>query len=329
MEDIKTLRTSPTVTSYKPKKKGFIHEVIKHKVLFIMMLPALVVLFFNNYLPMAGVLIAFKNFKYYGNNIFENFLKSKWVGFDNFKFFTSTPDAFTITRNTLAYNAIFIVVGLVVAVFFAIILNELRGSKVSKFYQSTMFLPYFMSWIVVSYLAFAFLSEESGLLDRSILPALGINPISWYGETKWWPFILVFVNLWKYTGYNCVIYIAAIAGIDTEYYEAAQVDGATKWQQIKSITIPLLTPLMTIMTLLAIGRIFYADFGLFFNVPRNAGVLWDVTNVIDTYVYNTLMNMGDIGMSSAAGLYQSFIGFILVLTSNLIVKKVDPEKALF
>lgn len=313
-------------------KHGFLYELKKNKVLFIMMLPALVVLFINNYLPMAGVLIAFKNFKYHGRNLFENFAKSEWVGLENFEFFTSTPDAFIITRNTLLYNLAFIVLGLIISVFFAIILNEIRGKFISKFYQASMFLPYFMSWIVVSYLVFALLSEEQGFVNKSLLPALGFSADSlpaWYGDSSKWPFILTIVNLWKFTGYNCVVYVAAIAGIDQEFYEAATVDGASRFYQIRKITIPLLTPLMVILTLLAVGRVFYSDFGLFFSVTRNVGALYDTTLVIDTYVYNALRNMNDVGMASAAGLYQSFCGFILVLTSNLIVRKIDPEKALF
>lgn len=305
----------------KKNKSGFLKEVSKNKVLFIMMLPALIVLFLNNYLPMAGVLIAFKNFKYFGRNFFENFLKSDWVGLENFEFFTSTPDAFMITRNTLAYNLAFIVIGLVIAVFFAVILNEIKNKYLSKFYQASMFLPYFMSWIVVSYLVFALLSEEQGFINKSLLPALGLQEISWYGDAAKWPIIITIVNMWKFTGYNCVVYVAAIAGIDQEFYEAATVDGATKFQQIRKITLPLLAPLMVILTLLAVGRVFYSDFGLFFSVTRNVGALYDTTLVIDTFVYNALRNMNDVGMASAAGLYQSLCGFILVLTSNLIVRK--------
>ncbi|HEY5583053.1 MAG TPA: ABC transporter permease subunit [Ruminiclostridium sp.] len=314
------------------KKSGFLKEVSKNRVLFIMMLPALVVLFLNNYLPMAGILIAFKNFKFFGRNFFENFYKSDWVGLQNFEFFTSTPDAFMVTRNTLAYNLAFIVIGLVVAVFFAVILNEVRNKYLSKFYQASMFLPYFMSWIVVSYLVFALLSEEQGFVNKNLLPAFGISIDSlpaWYGDPAKWPVILTAVNMWKFTGYNCVVYVAAIAGIDQEYYEAATVDGATKFQQIRNITLPLLTPLMIILTLLAVGRVFYSDFGLFFSVTRNVGALYDTTLVIDTFVYNALRNMNDVGMASAAGLYQSLCGFVLVLTSNLIVRKIDPDKALF
>ncbi len=313
-------------------KHGFLYELKKNKVLFIMMLPALAVILVNNYLPMAGVLIAFKNFKYFGRNFFENFFKSKWVGLENFEFFTATPDAFTITRNTLLYNLAFIIIGLVISVFFAIILNEIKGKYTSKFYQASMFLPYFMSWIVVSYLVFALLSEEQGFVNKSLLPMLGVSPDSlpsWYGDPGKWPIILTLVNTWKFTGYNCVVYVAAIAGIDQEYYEAATVDGASRFYQIRKITIPLLTPLMIILTLLAVGRVFYSDFGLFFSVTRNVGSLFDTIGVIDTYVYNALRNLNDVGMASAAGLYQSLCGFILVLSSNLIVRKIDPDKALF
>jgi putative aldouronate transport system permease protein len=314
----------------KPKRKhGFLWELGKNKVLFLMTLPALVILFVNNYLPMAGVLLAFKNFKYFGSNLIENFIKSKWVGFENFQYFTSTPDAFTITRNTLGYNLAFIVLGLIIPVFFALALNEVKNVYASKFYQASMFLPYFMSWIVVSYLVFALLSEQTGFVDKSLLPSLGMGEVSWYADAGKWPFILTIVNMWKFNGYNCVVYVAAIAGIDQEFYEAATVDGATRFQQIRKITIPLLTPLMIVLTLLAVGRVFYSDFGLFFSVTRNVGAIRDTTATIDTFVYNALRDLNDVGMSSAAGLYQAVMGFILVMVSNLIVKKIDPEKSLF
>ena len=311
------------------KKKSFLGDIVKNKVLYIMMLPLLVILFFNNYLPMAGVLLAFKDYQYHGSSVFENFMLSDWVGLRNFEFFTQTPDAFTITRNTLAYNFAFIFLGLIVSVFVAILVNEIKNKFFSKFYQASMLLPYFMSWIVVSYIVFALFGEESGFINKTLLPALGMESKGWYSETSYWPFILTFVNIWKLTGYNAVIYIAAIAGIDQEYYEAAIVDGASKWQQIRSITIPLLKTLMIILTLLAVGRVFYSDFGLFFQVPRNTGALFDTTATIDTYVYNALLQLRDVGMASASGLYQSFCGFILVMVSNLIVRKIDPEQALF
>ncbi len=311
------------------KKTGFLRDIVKNKVLYIMMLPLLVVIFFNNYLPMAGVLIAFKDYQYHGNSFIENFFQSKWVGLRNFEFFTATPDAFTMTRNTLGYNVAFIFLGLVVSVFFAILINEIKNKFLSKFYQASMLLPYFMSWIVVSYIVFAIFGEEKGIVNKTILPALGLNEVGWYAEPNKWPVILTVVNLWKLTGYNTVIYIAAIAGIDQEFYEAAIVDGASKWQQIKSITIPLLKTLMIILTLLAVGKVFYSDFGLFFQVPRNTGALYDTTMTIDTYVYNALRTLNDVGMASASGLYQSVCGFVLVMISNLIVRKIDPEQALF
>jgi putative aldouronate transport system permease protein len=289
-----------------------------------MLIPGSIALFVFSYIPMLGIIIAFKDVNYS-----KGILGSDWIGWKNFQFLFKTPDAWTITRNTVLYNLAFIVLGTILSVSVAIALDRLRARKVGRFYQAIMFLPYFFSWIVVSTLVFSFLSVDMGLLNRSVMPALGLQPVNWYTEVKLWPFILVFVNLWRYTGYNSVIYLASIAGIDPTYHEAAAIDGATTWQQIRHITIPLLMPVVIILTLLAVGRIFFGDFGLFYQVPLNMGPLFKATNVIDTYVYRTLVNMGDIGMSAAAGLYQSVVGFILVLVSNLIVRKIDPDKSLF
>ncbi|ADQ07773.1 binding-protein-dependent transport systems inner membrane component [Caldicellulosiruptor hydrothermalis 108] len=305
-------------------RSGFLRELNKNFPLFLMALPGVVLLIAFSYLPLFGLIIAFKDVHYD-----LGILKSPWVGLKNFEFLFKTPDAFIITRNTLLYNFAFIVFGNLAAIATAISLSEMRARFMAKFYQSVMFLPYFLSWVVVAYMAFAFLSIDLGILNTMILPKLGLQPIAWYFETKPWPVILILANLWKYTGYNAVIYLAAITGIDPEYYEAALIDGASKWQQIRHITIPLLSPLVVVLVLLGIGRIFYADFGLFYQLPMNSGALFDVTNVIDTYVYRTLMGMNDIGMASAASFYQSIMGFILVLTSNLIVRRLDPEKALF
>ena len=181
----------------------------------------------------------------------------------------------------------------------------------------------------VSYLAYSFFSIESGFINKVVITSLGLDPIKWYFEPKYWPFILTFFQLWKYTGYNIVVYLAAISGIDSEYYEAAEIDGATKWNQIWSITVPLLKPLMIIMTLLAVGRIFNADFGLFYNVPRNSGQLYSVTDVIDTYVYRALRNTNNISMAAAAGTYQAIVGCVTVFTANYVVRKIDSDKALF
>jgi putative aldouronate transport system permease protein len=304
-------------------------SVIRNKALYTMLLPGLILLIINNYVPMFGAVIAFKDYRYNGHGFISSLIDSKWIGFNNFKFFWNTPDAFAITRNTLAYNLFFIFLTLVCAVLVAIALNEIRSGKLAKFYQSAMFLPNFMSWVIVSYLVYAFLNADAGVLNRSILAPLGIDPIQWYGEAKYWPFILPIVHVWKNLGYNSIIYLAGITGLDSEYYEAAKIDGASRFQQVTKITIPLLTPLIITMTLLQIGRVFYADFGLFFQVTQNAGALYPTTLVIDTYVYNALKNMGDLGLSSAVGLYQSTIGFALVLISNLVVRKIEKERALF
>jgi len=299
-------------------------QFARYKSLWLMALPGILYLLLNNYLPMLGTAIAFKNINYS-----IGIWRSEWVGFKNFEYLFNSSDAYVITRNTILYNAVFIVMTLVVSVTLAILLNEVRRKAWSRFYQSAMLLPYFLSSVIVAYLVFSMLSLEYGFVNKIILPWLGMEPISWYFEPKYWPYILVLVNTWKSIGYSSVIYVAAIAGIDQEYYEAATIDGANKWQQAKSITLPLLKPVITTLVLLAIGRIFYADFGLFYQVPMNSGVLQPVTNVIDTYVYRGLLQFGDLGMTSAAGLYQSAVGFVLVMVSNLIVRKFNRDQALF
>ncbi|WP_449621794.1 ABC transporter permease [Robertmurraya sp. Marseille-Q9965] len=293
-----------------------------------MVLPGTLWFLLFSYLPMFGTVIAFKNFRYDPNGFFASIKNSEWVGFENFKFLFNTNDAWVITRNTVLYNLVFIVLGLVLAVFVAIVLSELANRRLTKIYQTGMLFPHFLSWVVVSYFVFTFLSVDRGLLNN-MLGWFGIDSISWYNEPKFWPAIIILTSIWKGVGYGSIVYLAAIVGIDRNYYEAAMIDGASKWQQIKNITIPLITPLMVILTILNIGRIFSADFGLFYQVPRDSGPLYSVTNVIDTYVYRGLTTMGDISMSTAAGLYQSFVGFILVLLTNYLVQKIDKEYALF
>ncbi|UUZ86414.1 ABC transporter permease subunit [Paenibacillus sp. P26] len=305
-----SIRTRKTINKYLP--------------LFLMMIPGIVYLIINNYLPMFGIVIAFKNV-----NFAKGIWGSDWVGLKNFEYLFKTTDAYIITRNTILYNAAFIIINLIVAVGVAILLNEIKNKLLSRFYQSVILLPYLISTVIVSYLVFAMLSMDNGFMNKTVLPMLGMERISWYNEPGVWPYILTFIHTWKGAGYLCIVYLAAIIGIDQEYYEAATLDGASKWQQIRKITIPLITPVIIMMTLLAIGRIFYSDFGLFYQVPMDSGALYDTTNVIDTYVYRGLMQLGDIGMSSAAGLYQSLVGFILVLVSNFIVRKINRENALF
>ena len=290
---------------------------------YLMLLRGFLYVLINNYIPMCGVIMAFKDL-----NFTKGILKSDWVGLSNFEYLFRTPDAFRITRNTLGYNCAFIVVNLAAAVAIAIILSEIRNKRCVKVYQTLILLPYLISMVIVSYLSYAFLSGQTGFIN-GFLKGLGMEPIAFYSEPKYWPFILIFVNCWKGAGYSSIIYLASILGIDQELYEAASIDGASRWKEIRHITLPLLKPTMITLTLMSIGRIFYSDFGLFYQVPMNSGALIDATNTIDTYVYRGLINMGDVSMSSAACVYQSLVGFLLVMTANYITKKYSRENALF
>ena len=292
--------------------------------LYIMAFPGLLYLLINNYLPMIGLFVAFKNVNYA-----VGLFKSEWIGFKNFEFLFKSNSAFIITRNTILYNLAFIVILTTVSVLFAILLNEVKNKVVLSVYQSLILLPYLISMIIVSYLAFAFLSNETGFINNTLLPKLGMEKIMWYTEPKYWPYILTFINTWKNFGFTCVIYLASIVGIDMQLYEAAKLDGASKLQQIFHITIPLIKPTIIVMVLLAIGKIFYSDFGLFYQIPLNSGPLIDVTNTIDTYVSRGLRENSNIGMSAAAGLYQSVVGFVLVLGANLLVKHFSEGNELF
>jgi putative aldouronate transport system permease protein len=305
-------------------KFSLLKNMRKFWMFYMMMLPGIVLLIVNNYIPMLGIIIAFKTVNYT-----DGILHSPWSGLTNFEFLFKTSDAWIITRNTLLYNSLFIVLNMTIPLAFALMLNEMKNLFVAKIHQTLMFLPYFLSMIVISYLVFGFMSDEHGYLNGTLLPNLGMEPVRWYFTKEIWPYVLTLVNTWKGMGYFTVIYMAAIIGIDDEYYEAATIDGASKWQQMKSITIPLIMPIIMIMMLLQIGRIFNADFGLFFQVPRESGVLFPVTNVIDTYVYRTFLTVGDIGLSSAAGLLQSVVGFTLVFFSNWVVRRFNSDNALF
>lgn len=273
---------------------------------------------------MFGTIIAFKHINYQ-----KGILGSDWVGLKNFEFLFKTNDAVVITRNTLLYNLAFIVINTVIGIILAIFICDIANNKLKKLYQSAVLLPYLMSIVIVSYIVFAFLSTENGMINNSLLMTVGKEPISWYSEPRYWPVILTIVNIWKGIGYGCLIYISAINGIPKDYYEAANLDGAGKWKQIQCITLPALVPSIITLTLLSIGRIFYSDFGLFYQVPLDSGSLYSTTNVIDTYVYRALIKLGNVGMSSAACLYQSIVGFVLVLTANLVVRKISKENALF
>ena len=289
-----------------------------------MMLPGALYLLINSYIPMFGLVIAFKQIDFQ-KGIFE----SPWIGFQNFQFLFQTKDAFVITRNTLLYNIAFIILNTVIGIVFAIFICDITWKAGKKVYQSAILFPYLMSWVIVGYIIYAIFSMQYGIANKSILPAFGMDPLMWYNDPKYWPAILIITNTWKGIGYGCLIYISSINGIEASYFEAAELDGANKFQQIWNITLPEILPSVITLTLLSIGRIFYSDFGLFYQVPRDSGLLYSTTNTIDTYVYRGLMKLGNVGMSSAAGFYQSVVGFILVLLSNWVVRKISPDNALF
>ena len=292
--------------------------------LYIMALPALAYIFINNYMPLFGMQLAFRELDY-SRSVF----RGNFVGFDNFKFLFATSDAWIMTRNTVLYNLLFIVFDTVVGLTIAILFNEIRTKWATKIYQSVALIPFFISMVVVSYLAFAFLSSENGFINNTLLRIFGKDPVSWYSEPRFWPFILLFVHFWKGLGYSILIYTARLITINDEYYEAATLDGASKLQKVWHITLPMLKPAIVMMSVLAIGRMFYSDFGLFYQIPMSSGALYRVTTTIDTYSFRALMRLGDITMSSAAGVYQSVVGFTLLLIANFIVRKVSKDNALF
>ena len=292
--------------------------------IYLMMAPGFFYMLINNYLPLPGLQLAFKKFKYS-----QGIWGSAWKGLTNFRYLFRSPDSFTIIRNTLCYNLVFIVLGTLFSITVAILLNEINRKKLQQVYQTFILIPYLLSYVIVSYIVYAFMGADNGMVNNSIIRALGFEGISWYTEAKYWPFILVAVQLWKTFGYSTIIYFATIIGFDRSLYEAALVDGASVWKQILHITLPLLKPVIIILTLLSVGRILNSDFGLFYQVPMNTGMLYSTTSTIDTFVYRGLLETNDIGRASAAGFLQSILGFILVLSTNGIVRVVEKEHALF
>lgn len=282
------------------------------------------------YLPMFGIVIAFKDYKIYTKapSLVNNIIHSDWVGFKNFKFLFATTDSLLMIRNTVGYNALWIVLGLVFAVAFAIILNEITNKFVAKTYQTLMFFPYFLSWVVASYFLLAFLDPTRGLITN-LQKNLGGEVIDWYNNPKPWPVILTIANLWKNMGYSTILYLAAITGIDNSQYEAASIDGANKWQQVWYVTLPHLKTMIVILLIMNVGKIINADFGLFYSVPLNSGPIFSTTQVIDTYAYRALMATNNIGMSTATSFFQNIVGFVCIMGANSIVRKVDNDSSLF
>lgn len=304
-------------------KKNRLKLLKNNRILLVMLLPAVLYVFIFNYLPMPGVLLAFKQFSY-SKGIFN----SPWNGFENFRFFFISGDAARVTFNTFAYNIAFLFLEIVVAVAIAVLLNELRLKRFNKTLQTTMFLPYFVSWVVVASIAYSLFNYENGTIN-SLVETLGGDKINIYGTPGYWPFILTAFRLWKTVGYQTVIYLAAITSIDREITEAAKVDGANILQRIFRITLPQLLPTIVILALLSIGNIFRGDFGLFYQLVGNNGLLFEATDIIDTYVFRSLLQTTNVGMAAAAGLYQSVMCFVFVMVTNGCVKKIQPDYALF
>lgn len=297
-------------------------ELWRNKFLYILALPAMIYTFIFSYMSLPYMAIAFEKFNY------KTGIFSKFVGLKNFEYFFKSSWAWTITRNTLVINILFLVIGTVCAVALAIILNEVAAKKFLKVSQSAMLFPYFISWVIVSYMLQGILGTDNGLINN-IIVSLGGERVNFYSNPNYWYPILLILNIWKTTGYNAIVYLAAITGIDEGLYEAAYIDGATRWKRIRYITLPLLTPTICILTLMSVGRIFYGDFGMMYAIIRDNSSLMPIAEVIDTYVYRTFKNTGDPSLSMAVGLYQSVVGFILVFTSNWIVRRKFPEGALF
>ena len=291
--------------------------------LLLLALPVVIYVFIFSYLPMAGVVLAFKDY-YYADGVFG----SPWVGFEYFKFFFQSDMAFHVTVNAVLYNLFFIVVGTVIFVAVALLLNEVVNAKAIKYYQTTMFFPYFLSWPVVAFILYVLISPSYGILNH-VVEAMGMEPRNWYAEAGIWPVIICAFGVWKQMGMCVLLNYAVLIGIDRNYYEAAQIDGANKWQTTIHISLPFLVPITIIQFILSVGRIFNSDFGLFYQLTQGATILSTQTEVIDTYVYKLLMNSNDISMGAAVGLYQSVVGLVLVLLTNYIVSKVDSSNAMF
>lgn len=309
-------------TAVKHRRKRWTRDDVE---LTLLAAPTVIWYLLFSFIPMFGIIIAFKNFRIDGNFI-QSVLNSSWCGFENFRFMFESQDAWIVLRNTLGYNIIFIILGIVVPVTMALMIGQLHSARLGKIYQTAMFMPYFLSWVVVAAIVWGFLSYDKGLVNN-LIQNNGGDPLNWYMLKGPWPFLLIFLNVWKGLGYGMVVYLATITGIDSTYYEAAVIDGATKWQQVKYITLPIMKTVIVIMFIMSVGRIFYSDFGLFYQVPHDSNSLHSVTYTLDVMVYKMLKS-ATIGMASAAAFFQSAMGCITILAANWIVRRVDPDSAM-
>ncbi len=311
------------VEIFSKKSASRTKSLVKNGELTLLALPAIIYTFLFNYMPMFGLVLAFKDYKFN-----EGIFGSEWSGFQNFRFFFESDAALRVTVNTLGYNFVFIIIGIVINVIVALLLFEVKNKVSIKTFQTTMFFPYFMSWVVVAFIVYSFLSPSYGIINRVII-ALGNEKVNWYFKSEVWPYILTLANTWKWLGYGVLINYAVLIGVDKSYYEAAQIDGASKFQMAMKISVPMMVPVILIQFILSMGRIFNADFGLFYQLTQNSPLLYKTTDVIETYVFRALMDMHDIGMGTAVDLYKSVCGLFIVLITNRIIKKVNPEGALF
>lgn len=316
------MRTKEKQRPVKLNKRKRRLEKQQYELYFLMLIPVLSVFVFS-YLPMGGIIIAFKNFKF-NKGIFG----SDWVGFENFEVFFKSDVIGRITRNTIVLNLVFIFLGIIVGMIVAVLLFEARSRTAVKTYQTVLITPTFVSWVIAAYMVYAILNPNYGVLN-GIVEFFGGEPIDWYSEPEHWPVILAICNLWKNVGMGSIWYYAALMGVDTQVVEAARVDGASRWQVYRHIMIPLIIPIVVIRFILSLGNIFHADFGLFYQVTRDMAALYETTDVVDTYIYRAMRSLGDMGMSAAVGLLQSAIGFVLVMITNKITKKIDSNNALF
>ena len=324
MADVKTLaKTKPQKLKRRNKWTRDDTELT------ILALPTSIWFFLFCYLPMFGIIIAFKDYKIDGNGFFSSLMSSEWVGLKNFQYFFGLSDFPQIFRNTILYNIVFICIDMVLPVSLAMMISNLYSKKASKFYQTLMFMPHFMSWVVCSYFVYAFLVTDKGLINQ-LLSALGQEKVNWYFEPKYWPVILTILHIWKGVGYSMVVYLATITGIDTSLYEAAVLDGASKFQQAKYITLPCLKGMLVLMFIMAIGSIFSSDFGLFYQATRGAAMpLTPVVANFDVKIYMMLTSqVVSLGKTSAASMFKSVVGCVMILSANAVVRKIDPDSAM-
>ena len=300
--------------------KAFLENTWKHRAHVVMALPVFLVLFFIMYVPMAGLVMAFKRFDYS-----LGIWNSPWNGIENFKFILTSKATFvSMTKNTIMYYLIFTIVGTFLNVVLAVAIDQFVFKRCAKVMQTIMIIPVFISYAAVQFIVYAFLSSDTGILVN----ALGLST-RFYSKASTWPVILTIVKMWNGVGYGSVLYMSVLAGIDQQLYEAAEIDGANKWQQIWHITLPSLIPMITVMLLLSVGNIMHSDTGLFYQVTRNSGLLYSTTQVIDSYVLNAIFKNSNFGFVAATSFFQSVIGLILMLVANGAVRKIEPENALF